>query len=77
MRHYLFNDRRFVVLDSRHRDLKLAKKLINEGADVNLCPQENKYASEDGVPPLYYATAARDAEIVRLLLNSGKLYKIQ
>ena len=42
-----------------------------------MCPQENKFASEDGVPPLYYATAARDAEIVRLLLNSGKLYKFQ
>ena len=77
MQHNLFNDRRFVVLDSRHRDLKLAKQLIKEGADVNLCPQENKLASEDGVPPLYHATAARDAEIVRLLLNSGKLYKIQ
>nr|XP_022301211.1 ankyrin repeat and SOCS box protein 2-like isoform X1 [Crassostrea virginica]XP_022301212.1 ankyrin repeat and SOCS box protein 2-like isoform X1 [Crassostrea virginica]XP_022301213.1 ankyrin repeat and SOCS box protein 2-like isoform X1 [Crassostrea virginica]XP_022301214.1 ankyrin repeat and SOCS box protein 2-like isoform X1 [Crassostrea virginica]XP_022301215.1 ankyrin repeat and SOCS box protein 2-like isoform X1 [Crassostrea virginica] len=60
-----------LVIACMHRDLKLAKQLIKEGADVNLCPQENKFASEDGVPPLYYATAARDAEIVRLLLNSG------
>lgn len=51
--------------------MKLATKLIKLGADVNLCPLENKFASEEGVPPLYYATAVRDAEIVKLLLYSG------
>ena len=55
--------------DSRCRDLKLAEDLIKEGADVNLCSLESK--TEKKVPPLYYATAARDAEMVRLLLNSG------
>lgn len=60
-----------LVIACLYRDLKLATKLIKLGADVNLCPLENKFASEEGVPPLYYATAVRDAEIVKLLLYSG------
>lgn len=59
------------LLNFRYRDLKLATSLIKLGADVNLCPQENRFASEEGVPPLYYATNARDAEMVKLLFNSG------
>ena len=59
---------------SRHRDLTLVKDLIKEGADVNLCPPANEFASEDGVPPLYYATAGQDGEIVSLLLNAGNLF---
>lgn len=59
---------------SRHRDLTLVKDLIKEGADVNLCPPKNEFASEDGVPPLYYATAGQDGEIVSLLLNAGNLF---
>lgn len=60
-----------LVIACMYRDLKLATSLIKLGADVNLCPQENRFASEEGVPPLYYATNARDAEMVKLLFNSG------
>lgn len=60
-----------LVIACMYRDLKLATSLIKLGADVNLCPQENRFASEEGVPPLYYATNARDAVMVKLLFNSG------
>ncbi|XP_062604500.1 uncharacterized protein LOC134266303 [Saccostrea cucullata] len=53
-------------------DKKLVHKLIEAGADINLRPREYKHKSlEEAVPPLYYATTARDADIVKLLLDSG------
>ena len=66
---------RLIFPNSRCRDLKLAEDLIKEGADVNLCPLESTRKRK--VPPLYYATAAHDAEIVRLLLNSGNFFLSQ
>ncbi|XP_062590510.1 uncharacterized protein LOC134252087 [Saccostrea cucullata] len=50
-------------------DFKLAKKLIDVGADINL--RVRSYKQQEKVPPLYYAIAARDADIVKLLLDSG------
>lgn len=60
-----------LVIACMYRDLKLAKQLIKLGADVNLCADENRFALEEGLPPLYYATAVRESEIVKLLFNSG------
>jgi ankyrin repeat protein len=58
----------------RFKDADLVKKLIEEGADVNLFPNEYKYTFiRRQVPPLYYATAARDATIVKILLDAGRV----
>lgn len=61
-------------LNFRYRELKLATDLIKLGADVNLQvrPRDMQFPSEEGVPPLYFATNVGDAEIVKLLLNSGR-----
>lgn len=61
-------------LNFRYRELKLATELIKLGADVNLqvYPRDMQFPSEEGVPPLYFATNVGDAEIVKLLLNSGR-----
>lgn len=61
-------------LNFRYRELKLATELIKLGADVNLQvrPRDMQFPSEEGVPPLYFATNVGDAEIVKLLLNSGR-----
>jgi hypothetical protein len=50
------------------------KKLIEKGADLNLCPNEDKKPkpTREPVPPLYYATAQRDAGIVKILLDAGR-----
>ncbi|XP_061171205.1 uncharacterized protein LOC133180747 isoform X2 [Saccostrea echinata] len=50
-------------------DFKLAKKLIDVGADINL--RVRSYEQQEAVPPLYYAIRAMDADIVKLLLDSG------
>lgn len=61
------------LIDLRYRDLNLVKALIKGGANVNL---KNRYVDEDEyVPPLYYATAVQDAEIVEYLLKSGKEFQ--
>lgn len=62
-------------LNFRYRELKLATELIKLGADVNLQvrPRDMQFPSEEGVPPLYFATNVGDAEIVKLLLNSGRV----
>lgn len=58
-----------LVIACIYRDLNLVKALIKGGASVNL---KNRYVDEDElVPPLYYATAVQDAEIVEYLLKSG------
>lgn len=63
------------LIDLRYRDLNLVKALIKGGASVNL---KNRYVDEDElVPPLYYATAVQDAEIVEYLLKSGKAFHLQ
>jgi hypothetical protein len=50
------------------------KRLIEEGADINFCPNEYKYSfTRQPVPPLYYATSARDATIVKILLDAGRV----
>jgi hypothetical protein len=50
------------------------KKLIEEGADINFCPKEYKYSfTRQPVPPLYYATSAMDATIVKILLDAGRI----
>lgn len=61
-------------LNFRYRELKLATDLIKLGADVNLQvrPRDMQFPSEEGVPSLYFATNVGDAEIVKLLLNSGR-----
>lgn len=54
--------------------MNLVKALIKRGADVNL---KNRFVDEEEyVPPLYYATAVQDAEIVDYLLKSGKAYTL-
>lgn len=63
------------MIDLRYRDLNLVKALIKGGASVNL---KNRYVDGDElVPPLYYATAVQDAEIVEYLLKSGKAFHLQ
>lgn len=64
----------YVLIDLRYRDLNLVKTLIKRGANVNL---KNRFVEEEEyVPPLYYATAVQDAEIVEHLLKSGKAYNL-
>ncbi|XP_061194396.1 uncharacterized protein LOC133202575 [Saccostrea echinata] len=61
-----------IVISCMFRDLKLARKLINAGADINLSVRSYKHMPEmEAVPPLYYAIAARDEDIVQLLLDTG------
>lgn len=44
-------------------------KVVDLGANVNI---EFTFADRQGVSPLFYATAVQDAELVTLLLKSGK-----
>ncbi|XP_061194370.1 uncharacterized protein LOC133202548 [Saccostrea echinata] len=58
-----------LVIACMNGELELAQRLIEAGADINLRSRELK--REEAEPPLYYALAARDADIVKLLLDSG------
>ncbi|XP_048743730.2 uncharacterized protein LOC125657117 [Ostrea edulis] len=61
-----------LVIACMFHDVELVKRLIEEGADINLRPNEYRYTStKEAVPPLYYAAAARDPDIVKILLNAG------
>lgn len=68
-----------VLIGFRCRDLELVRSLLALGANLDI-----KYQFEEErayVSALYYATAVKDADIVKLLLDSGiffsfKCYKL-
>lgn len=51
------------------RDLELVRRLLTLGASLNI---EHQFEDEkEFVTPLYYATALKDADVVKLLVESG------
>ncbi|XP_076106644.1 uncharacterized protein LOC143075190 isoform X2 [Mytilus galloprovincialis] len=55
-----------------NNDVKLVKKLIKKGADVNLVARGDQHENyKNSVPPIFYAANNRNADIVKLLINAG------
>ncbi|XP_076106650.1 uncharacterized protein LOC143075192 isoform X3 [Mytilus galloprovincialis] len=53
-------------------DVKLVKKLIKKGADVNLVARGDKHINyENSAPPIFYAANNCNVDIVKLLIDAG------
>ncbi|XP_052072250.1 uncharacterized protein LOC127710447 isoform X1 [Mytilus californianus] len=55
-----------------NNDVKLVKKLIKKGADVNLVARGDQHTNyENSVPPIFYAANNSSVDIVKLLIDAG------
>ncbi|XP_063447838.1 uncharacterized protein LOC134727390 [Mytilus trossulus] len=55
-----------------NNDVKLVKRWIKKGADVNLVARGDQHENyENSVPPIFYAANNRNADIVKLLIKAG------
>ncbi|XP_063447837.1 uncharacterized protein LOC134727389 [Mytilus trossulus] len=64
----------YTVASLRKNDVKLVKKLIKKGADVNLVARGDRHFDfyENSAPPILYAANNCNVDIVKLLIDAGK-----
>ncbi|VDI36600.1 Hypothetical predicted protein [Mytilus galloprovincialis] len=62
-----------MFLRFRKNDVKLVKKLIKKGADVNLVARGDRHFDfyENSAPPILYAANNCNVDIVKLLIDAG------